>query len=156
MGKMKLEKLNTWLTFVANVGVVIGLIFLVAEMRQSNHQAAAATAFQRVSDIDAANREIALSESLVEIYVKTRDEGLSTLTPVEYERLKFWENARKNRMQGQLDQYHRGYIDQSAYEDLIGGALGNLPLWKELGFENEFIQYIESTMIESGEAAEEE
>lgn len=33
---MKLDTLNQWLTLLANVGVLIGLFFLVAELNQSN------------------------------------------------------------------------------------------------------------------------
>lgn len=33
---MKLEKLNQWLSLLANIGVLVGLIFLIAELNQSN------------------------------------------------------------------------------------------------------------------------
>lgn len=33
---MNLDKLNQWLSLLANVGVLVGLIFLIAELNQSN------------------------------------------------------------------------------------------------------------------------
>jgi hypothetical protein len=69
------EKINNWLTTVANVGVVIGLIFLVVELRQANHQADAATSLQRASDIEIQFKEFALSNELATIYVKFGEEG---------------------------------------------------------------------------------
>jgi hypothetical protein len=33
---MNLDKLNRWLSLLANLGVLVGLIFLIAELNQSN------------------------------------------------------------------------------------------------------------------------
>lgn len=33
---MNLEKLNQWLTLLANLGVIVGLVFLIAELNQAN------------------------------------------------------------------------------------------------------------------------
>ena len=33
---MKLDRLNQWLTLLTNLGVLIGLVFLIAELNQSN------------------------------------------------------------------------------------------------------------------------
>ena len=40
---MKIEKLNTWLTLGANIGVLVGIVFLAVEVRQNSQATNAAT-----------------------------------------------------------------------------------------------------------------
>lgn len=40
---MNIEKINTWLTLIANVGVLAGIVFLALEIQQSNRIAIATT-----------------------------------------------------------------------------------------------------------------
>ena len=61
---MNLEKLNDWLTLLANVGVVIGLIALVLELRHSSQLAEVAAYQTRISEIQEINLELALSNDL--------------------------------------------------------------------------------------------
>jgi phosphopantothenoylcysteine synthetase/decarboxylase len=112
---MNFEKLNARLTFVANIGVVIGLIFLVVELRQSNDQAAAATEQDRSNTVDVQFREYATSDYLPEIYAKMAESGVDSLSSVELLRARAWENARVARMTGQVSQYYQGYLDEEIY-----------------------------------------
>jgi|SaaInlV_100m_DNA_5_1039725.scaffolds.fasta_scaffold65520_2 hypothetical protein len=116
---MNFEKLNTWLTFVANVGVVIGLIFLVVELRQSNDQAAAATEQDRANVVDLQFREFASSAYLPEIYAKIAESGVDSLSSVELQRARAWEIARIIRQLGQVRQYQMGYLDESIYKTVL-------------------------------------
>lgn len=46
---MKLDQINQWLTLLANVGVLVGLFFLVAELNQSNRIAVYSAESNRTS-----------------------------------------------------------------------------------------------------------
>lgn len=155
---MNFEKLNTRLTFVANIGVVIGLIFLVAELRQSNQQAAAATEQDRSNTVDQQFREYASSDYLPDIFAKMAESGVDSLSNVELLRARAWETARIVRMTGQLSQYQEGYLDEEIYQTFLEISRNNLPLWKALGLtENgrlgiasvQFLKIVESTIQES-------
>jgi hypothetical protein len=147
---MNFEKLNTWLTFVANVGVIIGLIFLVVELRLSNHQSASATEQDRANTVDQKFREFALSNHMPEIYVKISESGVNSLTPVELLRAQNWERARQTHINGQIKQFQQGYLAESAYQTILGIASEMRPLWIELGLESsENFKYIYPTVQES-------
>jgi len=57
---MDTDKLNKWLTLVANLGVIAGIVFLALEIRQSNRIAVA------TSEISIRQTYGALSESVME------------------------------------------------------------------------------------------
>jgi hypothetical protein len=75
------EKLNSWLTLLANLGVLLGIFFLAIELRQNNELMEAEARFNRVSvsreafNIQSTNRELA------EIIVKANNN--EPLTEVE-------------------------------------------------------------------------
>lgn len=67
---MNLDKLNDWLTLVANVGVVIGLVALVLELRHSSQVAEVAAYQTRIAEIQDMNLELALSSDLAVVLQK--------------------------------------------------------------------------------------
>ena len=73
---MDVEKINSWLTLTANVGVVIGLIFLGIELQQSRLATEAATIQTRFTEIQESNQNFALSDYLPEIYDKLESNGV--------------------------------------------------------------------------------
>ena len=58
MAGMNQSKINGWLTLVANVGVVIGLFALLAELRHSSQVAEVAAYQTRISEIQEINLEL--------------------------------------------------------------------------------------------------
>lgn len=148
---MKLEKLNSWLTLLANLGVLAGIVFLVIELDQSNRQAQSSTFQARINEIDQQGREFAVSEFLPELYVKIRETGVSSLTPVERERVVSWEGSRMARINGQYVQYQEGFLDDDSYEQMMEIGSRVLPLWKELNIADSsvFAQLIEALEFET-------
>lgn len=83
-GKMNTDKLNQWLTLAANVGVILGIAFLVIEVRQANIIAEGEARDRNAVIIFEIAQAIAESEGLLEVSVKLRDPN-PELSPVEDE-----------------------------------------------------------------------
>ena len=74
-----MDKVNQWLTLLANFGVVVGIAFLIIEIRQNDqmlsedHRLREATAFQEMEAryMDG-NKQIASNAVLAELLVRTR------------------------------------------------------------------------------------
>ena len=128
------KEAKDWLTLLANLGVVAGLVLLAYEVNQANLQAEAAAAHARRTEIQVARTEMALSQDLAEIYVRATDNGVETLTAAEKFRLTEWEWARLTRMVGQIEQYQMGFLDRETIENTVRGmARSENGLWADLG-----------------------
>ncbi len=132
---MNSEKLGTWLTLVANIGVVIGLALLIYELRLGQKLAETAATVRRYDQIQLALLEMATSDSLPAIRVKALSDGMDTLSAVELYRLRLWEDSVRLRMSSQYVEYQRGYLDEDSARGIVQGAAGFLPYWESLGAE---------------------
>ena len=142
---MDSDKLNSWLTLTANIGVVIGLALLIYELRESQNLAETETAVRRLNQMQEAQVEMAVSASLPAIRVKARTEGVHSLTDVELYRLQRWERAVRLRMRSNYIEFVRGYLDEATAKVIVRDAVEWLPYWEQLGYElgdNEFEQAI--------------
>ena len=115
--------------------MVIGLAVLIFEIRASQHLAETQALVRRGDQIQVAQVQMAISESLAAIRVKARTEGVQSLTDVELYRLQTWERAVRNRMGSQYVEYLRGYTDETSGNSIVESAAGMLPYWEELGLE---------------------
>jgi hypothetical protein len=129
---MRSDKLNNWLTLLANFGVVIGLALLIYEMRVTQHLAETEASVRRLNQMQEAQADFAMSESLPQIVVRARSGGLQSLPTDERERLRSWETSVSLRMQSQYIQYVRGYLDQKTADRIVDAAVSRLALWDEL------------------------
>jgi len=131
---MNLSKLNDWLLLVANVGVVLGIFALIAELSQST-RIAEVSAFQtRMSEIQESSVELALSQDLAQILVKMTNEGVASLSQVEAMRAAAWHNAIIRRMQSQYFQFQQGFLDRRSIDLTLSSiARDYYQLWEELG-----------------------
>ncbi len=89
--------------------------------------------------------EMATSEFLAAIRVKARSDGVESLTPVEFYKLRQWESSVRLRMRSQYIEHVRGYLDQDTADGMLETAVYFLPYWEELGYElgdSEFDQAI--------------
>lgn len=132
---MHSEKLNSWLTLLANIGVVIGLALLIYELRQSQNLAETDAAVRRLDQMQLARVEIATSETLASIRVKALADGVESLTSVEFYKLQQWESSVRLRMQSHYIQYTGGYLDHDTANTILRDAATSLPYWEELGYE---------------------
>ncbi len=122
-----------WISLFANVGVVIGLGILIYEVRLSTKLAEVEAALGRFNQMQQAQVEIANSDYLPLITVKLESDGLESLSPVELERLFWWENSVKLRMTSQYFQYQQGLLDQESADNVVAAAVARLELWRDLG-----------------------
>ena len=130
------DKLNSWLSLLANLGVVAGLAILIVEINQTNNLAEAEAAQSRSDQIMQAQKDYALSEYIPEITTKYLENGIGALSAAEISRLKAWENARRIRMSSQYRQYLRGYLDRETADRTVqDAALTFAEVWDDLGLE---------------------
>jgi hypothetical protein len=130
---MNLEKLNDWLTLAANIGVIVGIFALVAELNHSS-RIAEATAFQtRMSEIQEATVQLSLSADLPVILSKLENEGVSSLNEVELMRAAGWHNGVIRRMQSQYFQYQQGFLDRRSIDNTLDGIARDFyHVWEDL------------------------
>jgi hypothetical protein len=114
---MNNEKLNQWLTILANLGVVVGIIFLVVEIRQTSTQIEKNTAalsaqvfFQLNESSSISKRAIAQDAELAELLMRG-DEDPESLTELERERFIQWTKARFNFLEAYWFYRAKGLID---------------------------------------------
>ena len=133
MKKIKVS-FDTWLQLLGMLGVLGGLVALVIELNQSQ-KLSQANAYQiRISEIQEAQRELALSEDLAEILQKFNSEGVESLTAGEKSRVVAWHSATQWRMQGQFYQYEQGFLEEAALQRTLDDlANGIYERWEELG-----------------------
>ena len=116
---MKPNRVNRWIGIAANVGVLIGILILVYELRQNHELARAQTRIELANTTFQLNLSIATDEQLAEIIRKSF--AGEELTDTEYIRqlnfnvanLSYWESL--NLLAS------AGLYDQAAYERRIAG-----------------------------------
>jgi hypothetical protein len=81
-----MEKVNRWLTLVANVGVLVGIVFLIVELDQNTQSQNGSTIQAFVASTAANNSILSSSEDLMAITDRGDREGLDSLDAVEKRR----------------------------------------------------------------------
>ena len=148
---MDTDRLNRWLTLVANVGVLIGIIFLAVEIRQNSEHLALQLEFQTSQKIYDNNRDL-LNSNTALVYSKaithpenlTFDEGLLA-SSIVLNLLGEWEER--------YFIYKAGLINEADWQEHIiqniDWTLGNdyaLQTWRTSkgAFDSEFVQFVDS------------
>ena len=142
---MKPNRLNEWLTLIANFGVIAGLIFLGLEVRQ-NTIATQATAIQESTNV--ARQQVltlATNPELLELGFKDFD----NLNEVERRRL-FWSSRSFwLGMQGLWRQWTMGVLPNEEWEmwnQIICDNYADTEFWPQLLIPS-FIELVESCEI---------
>jgi hypothetical protein len=114
---------------IANIGVVVGLFLLIAEVNHASRLAEVEAYQTRIRDIQELSLELALSDSLADIMSKADSEGVESLTPSEFRRARSWYVAIMRGMQGQYYQYQNGFLDRASVDrtltDIADGIYEN-------------------------------
>jgi hypothetical protein len=129
------EKLNSWLGIAANVGVIIGIVFLAFEIRQNTEVAVSS------AELDVSNRQVEFFLRLAENPRLSRVYHVGLQNPLELsedEKIQFVNiiNSVFMFIEGIHKQYGRGFIPEEGwkpYQDLIASLLIN-PLVREWWF----------------------
>jgi hypothetical protein len=141
------DRLNGWLTLGANIGVLVGLIFLVVEIRHTNDLARASAYRSRGTEIQEAFQAVALDSELSQILLKFSQQGNDGLTDHERIRFIYWQYAAQLRMQNQFNDYQLGFLDEDIYQSALDAASESYDVWMELDIPIEDLEF--KTAIES-------
>lgn len=121
---MELEKLNHWLTLLANLGVIAGIVFLAVELRQNNEMMRAQTRSQlaeEVTELFTANMN---DQAYAEVLLRgNKGEELSEIEQYQYTRhrsawLWYWNNV--------AYQYQIGLYDENEFTRQISVIRGDI------------------------------
>ena len=137
--------------FLGVIGIIGSLIFVGLELRQ-NKKLATTNAYQtRLSEMQQAQRNLALSGDLAEIMVKTASLGAGALTETELRRMIAWETAVQWRMESQFYQYKQGFLDEIALERTLDDIVSMeiYERWEDLGLVERLYPPEWKAMIES-------
>ena len=121
---MDSDRVNRWLTLVANFGVLIGLLLLVFEIRQNTDMMKAQMAQARVDNRLENYRDMTHSDYWPAISVKgaaanSTEEWLSSLTPEEYQRVRSHTIYEINDLRTQYFLFQNGYLDRRLFETSV-------------------------------------
>jgi len=153
---MNSGKLNDWLGLLANVGVVVGIIFLVLELQQNREL----TQVQIQQDSDATSIELnlVLAESDYFFPLLAKAQRGDALTGTESIRLGYLLRASTQNVESKFIQARNGMLPQQEVNREITGytrvVLAPNSFYRswfdqfKFGFEPGFVAYVESVLAE--------
>ena len=150
---MKAEKLNSWVTLGANLGVVVGLILLIIEIQQNTNMMEAQINQSRTEAAIELQAAIFNSEFMPSIIDKV-DNG-EELNGEETERYTRYFIAVMRVLDNQLWQYSRGFLGTNTPQSVAGAVrveLGrsdlSMTVWDrvEVAFSDEFIAFVDEAI----------
>ena len=152
---MKGEKLNSWLSLGATVGVVIGLVLLVIEIQQNTNMMQAQINQSRTETAVSEQQAVFNSEFMPLILVKVvSGEQLSAEEMQRYEA--YFRSFNRN-IDNQLWQYSRGFLGNNiprsirgAVRDVIGGSQLGIDEWErqKASYTDEYIAFVDEAIAD--------
>ena len=107
---MKKIDLGQTITILANLGVLLGLVFVGLQIRQSTQELRSEGARSITESVNATNAAIYSDPGLTELIMKG-EQDLASLDPVERERFDKWQFSRLNIAEYVLDLEREGVTD---------------------------------------------
>ena len=117
---MKAQKVNSWLTLAANIGVVIGLVLLIIEIRQNTEMMRAQINQSRTDTALFQQYSMSDTDYVAPIIAKVRrGEELSDEEMIRYDaRMRAFNRNQDNN----LWQYNQGYLGENIPRSIKGGV----------------------------------
>ena len=109
-----MDRLNRWLALVANIGVLIGVIFVAIELQQSTAVSTAQAVFQINASVDSALRSQARDPNLARL-IFSGHANPDSLTPVEKQQFDVWLRADMNLLESAWFYYENGLIPEAEF-----------------------------------------
>ena len=114
-------RVGNWLTLGANLGVLVGIILILIELRQNADLMRAQMTQARGDNVMQTYRELMNSDGWLEIRAKRRaatstEEWVDSLTPIEYERAWYRQLTDFHDLRTQFFQYKAGYLDERIWQ----------------------------------------
>ena len=110
---MDSDKINRWLTLGANIGVLIGIILLIAELNQSSIMMRGQTRHDVASELVGLQSQVANNPQLADLIYRTRNG--EALTPQEMVQYTSREIANFRYFEDVYYQYRQGLYEESEY-----------------------------------------
>lgn len=132
--------------FVGAVAVVVTLVYLAVQVRQSKEATEANTRLAeeshrlalaqnqiaRVNLIERQMRDLSSSPSLAEIFEKYDQEGINALNPAERRRFTSWHITQHYLLDSQHYQHELGMLDDDSWQDAVRRIKAQIPIWDQL------------------------
>jgi hypothetical protein len=150
---MNSEKLNSWLTLGANIGVLIGLVLLIVEIQQNTEMMRAQINQSRTEAAQSEQQATYNSDYMPAILTKV-DKG-EELTEEEMRRFQPYIRSFNRNMDNQLWQYKRGLLGENIPRSIRGavrGVLGRneltISVWdtQKWGYTDEYVAFVEDAI----------
>jgi hypothetical protein len=149
------ERLNQWLTLLANVGVLAGIVFLAVELQQNTHQ----LKLQSYQAWQAANNEINMTIADLDLaaVVSAGHQDSTNLTRENYIAYAMFHLSMLQMAQSTHYLYLQGSLDEELWRSEMDRAAGILNLrgvrqWWDAGGRTQlapgFVEFIEDFEIE--------
>ena len=152
---MNADKLNSWLTLGANIGVVIGLALLVYEINQNTEMMQAQINQNRTDTAMSEQQAVFNSDYIPAMAVKIRNgEQLSAEELIRYERIF---RAFNRNMDNQLWQYNHGFLGENipysirgAVRIEIAGNKFGIATWDETKqtYTSEYVAFVDDAIAD--------
>ena len=111
---MNFDKLNQWLTLVANAGMIAGIVFVAFEVNQ-NSTISEATARQEVASLDFVFLDSVLDSSVLAI-AYTKFESGEPLSPLEESQMVHRQHLNFRVFEHSFYQYQKGLLDLDQWQ----------------------------------------
>ena len=122
---MNLDKVNRWLSLSANLGVLIGIMFLSVEIRQSNRIAERDGRNELVSENIEIERSFLENSQLAELMVKLTVPD-TELTSIEFFQAQSYVAIIRNRISKINISYESGLLDGEPLRRQVSGIITNV------------------------------
>jgi hypothetical protein len=145
--------LGDWLTVLANLAVVAGIVFLAVEVRQNTQMMQAQVNQSRTES--AMSEQQALFNSDYMPTTLVRVQRGEELTPEEMIRYEAWIRGFSRNMDNQLWQHRNGLLGdniprsvRNAVRNVIGASTIATEVWdrQEVGFTDEYVAFVEEAI----------
>ena len=155
---MKNLKLGQSLEILANIAVLLGIIFLAIEISQNTAMIEAEMGQSRTESAMSEAQSVYNSEYLPEIVVALR-KG-EPITDVQAERVYHWNRSFHRNLDNQLRLYHQGLLSDDilrsmdiAVRDVVAFSPVTLEIWEKtkLQYSDEYVQIVDRVL--AGETA---
>jgi hypothetical protein len=150
---MDTDRLNTWLTLGANIGVLAGIIFLGLEIQQNSELMRIQINQARADAAMVSNEHSFNSDYLPAILVKIKDG--KELSAEEWVRYVGYFRAMNRNQDNVLSQYHAGMLGDNIprsvadyARDVVGSSDRSLEAWRvtKAGYTDSYIAFIEQAI----------
>jgi hypothetical protein len=131
-----IDRLNRWLTLGANVGVLLGIAFLIVELNQTNEMNRGETRNQIASELSELLRDVSNNPQLAELIVRAENgEELTPRENMQYTQrilsmLRYFENVHYQFRQGLYDESEFS-TQKEAWRKVYAGSKTTVGIWCE-------------------------